>query len=112
LKLDVKQAHRQFVLGNVGDAKVAAERLLKAVVSGDITREQVMWENFLNEPDNRVKFEAFRLLLSYAYGKPTEKQEVTVDGPGFVAALPDKHDPEEWAKRYAPKAAKTKDGNA
>lgn len=94
---------RQFRLGSVNDAKLAATRLLEAVVDGDITREQRLWESFLIDTDRRVQFEAFRLLLSYKYGKPTEKAEVEVKDQTFVAKLPDKHDPDEWRKRYAPK---------
>lgn len=105
----VHEKARQFRLGPVKDAQELARKLLNATLSGDITREQSMWEEFLNCPDKRVSFEAFRLLTSYAYGKPIDRVEAKVDGPAFVAKMPDKHDPEEWAKRYAVAPAPFKD---
>jgi hypothetical protein len=107
---------RAFRLGSVADARVMATRLLEAVdpayqdAGGGINREQLLWDSFMTCDDKRVQFEAFRLLLSYKYGRPIEKAEVKVDGPSYVAELPVKKSTSDWVKQYAGNAAPVIEG--
>jgi hypothetical protein len=99
---DAKAKRTQFRLANVKDAKNLAEQLLQCKVDGDITREQFAWERFLNADDQRLAFEAFRLLTSYAYGKPVEKAEVE-QTQKYIAEVPEKQSDEDWAAANTPK---------
>jgi hypothetical protein len=104
--LDARPAKRQFKLNgaSVEQATSLIEKLLDAVEGGDVSREQRLWEGFLVDQDRRVQFEAFRLALSYKYGKPTEKKDVKITG-DFVGEVPLKMGEAEWSKRFAAGAA-------
>lgn len=101
-----KDATRQFRLGSVSAAKNIVEKLLSAAVEGDQTREEFLWHKYTNHEDPRIAFEAFRLMLSYAHGKPVEKKEMKLDGPAFIGEVPPKMAADEWSKRYAGGAGK------
>lgn len=103
--MDVKDQKRQLRLGNVTDAQNLATKLLEATAPGfgDLSREEFLWDKFVNHQDQRVAFECFRLMLSYKYGKPTEKKDVTVTENQYVAVLPEKLDNDAWRQRYAKK---------
>ena len=101
------------------DAQQAAEEILAAHSDGpgSPTRELFLWDRFLENLDPRIQFEAFRLLVSYRYGKPTEKQQVTVDGSSYVVEVPMKMADAAWSQRYAGNSSKkttpsAKDGQA
>lgn len=112
---DAKDQVRQFDMGGgvVRDAQAEAQRLLDSTVPGldGMTREQQMWDRFLEHVDPRIQFEAFRLLKSYASGKPTEKKEIELNGNTYVAEIPPKMTDDEWRQRFA-QPAKKKDGQA
>lgn len=101
--MDAKDQKRAFRLGSVEIAGSLVERLLAARVDGDMSREEYLWHRFLNEEDKRVSFEAFRLMLSYKYGKPSEKKEAAGEAGalGACSHIPPKLDTDSWAKTYA-----------